>query len=225
MKRYRLLTTTFKGGDRGFESRPGRSPLGVLRCTLVGSLVAAALMACGPKEQASTPATTQPAPPSAAPIATTTTTATTMPPPPSAWRGARWGMTKAEVLTAFPSEAQRLAQPANFGPPVGGSTDLAIPTYDINGMTFRVLFGFEANGLSHIRLSAVKPGAATCSDLEKVLTEKHSAPSDRNTLQTNVKTEQVIWKQPEATITLGCTEAADLGFRSVTLDYTVPSKN
>jgi hypothetical protein len=224
MKRYRLLTTPSQGGHRGFESRPGRSPLGGLRFTLVGSLVAAALMACGPKEQASTPATTQPAPPSAAPIATTTTT-TTVPPPPSAWRGARWGMTKAEVLTAFPSEAQRLAQPANFGPPVGGSTDVAIPAYDINGMTFRVLFGFEANGLGHIRLSAVKPGAATCSDIEKVLTDKHSPPSDRNTLQTNVKTEQVIWKQPEATITLACTEAADLGYRSVTLDYTVPSKN
>ncbi len=134
-------------------------------------------------------------------------------------------MTQAEVLAAFPSEVQRLPQPANFGPPVGGSTDVAIPTYEINGMSFRVLFGFESTGLSRIRLSAVKAGASTCSDLEKVLTEKHSPPSDRNTLQTNVKTDQVLWNLPEATITLGCTEAADLGYRSVTLDYTVPSKN
>jgi hypothetical protein len=134
-------------------------------------------------------------------------------------------MTKGQVLAAFPGEAQRLAQPANFGPPAGGSTDVAIPAYDINGMTFRVLFGFESGALNRVHLSAVKAGASTCSDLEKLLTEKHSAPSDRNSTQTNLRSEQIVWKQPEQTMTLACAEAPDLGFRTVTLVYTVPSRD
>jgi hypothetical protein len=193
--------------------------------TLVSLVVPAFLAACGTKEQASPPATTQAGPPSAAPITTTTTTTTTVPSPPSVWRAARWGMTKGQVLAAFPREAQRLAQPANFGPPSGGSTDVAIPAYEINGMTFRVLFGFEPDVLNRVHLSAVKAGATTCSDLEKLLTEKYSAPSDRSNTQTNLRSEQIFWKQSEQTITLACTEAPDLGYRSVTLDYTVPSKD
>jgi hypothetical protein len=161
--------------------------------------------------------------PSATPIVSTTTT--TVPSPPPVWRVAHWGMTKGQVLAVFPGEAQRLAQPANFGPPTGGSTDVAIPAYELNGMTFRVLFGFDSDKLNRLRLSAVKAGVATCGDLEKLLTEKHSAPSDRNSTQTNLRSEQIVWKLPEQTMTLTCTEAPDLGYRTVTLDYTVPSKD
>jgi hypothetical protein len=196
------------------------------RCsTYVALIGAAVLAACGPKEQASPPASTQVAMPSAEPIASTTTTTTTLPSPPPVWRVARWNMTKGQVLAAFPGEAQRLPQPANFGPPTGGSTDVAIPAYDINGMTFRVLFGFDSDKLNRVRLSAVKAGVTTCSDLEKLLTEKHSAPSDRSNGQTNVRSEQIVWKLPGQTMSLACTEAPDLGFRSVTLDYTVSSKD
>lgn len=196
------------------------------RCaSYVGLVGAAVLAACGPKEQASPPASTQLAMPSAAPIATTTTTTSTVPSPPPVWRVAHWGMTKGQVLAAFPGEAQRLGQPANFGPPAGGSTDLAIPAYEINGMTFRVLFGFDSDKLSRVRLSAVKPGVATCSDLEKLLTEQHSPPTDRSSAQTNVRSEQIVWKLPGQTMTLACTEAPDLGYRSVTLDYAVPGKD
>jgi hypothetical protein len=134
-------------------------------------------------------------------------------------------MTKGQVLAAFPGEAQRLPQPANFGPPTGGSTDVAIPAYEINGMAFRVLFGFDSDKLNRVRLSAVKAGAATCGDLEKLLTEKHAAPSDRSSAQTNLRSEQIVWKLPEQTMTLACTEAPDLGYRTVTLDYTVPTKD
>ena len=81
-----------------------------------GSLVVPALLAaCGTKEQAPPPVTIQKAPPSTVPATTTTTT--TIPSPPPVWRSARWGMTKDEVIAAFPGEAQRLAQPADFGPP------------------------------------------------------------------------------------------------------------
>jgi hypothetical protein len=188
-----------------------------------GSLMAAAVLAaCATKEQASPPST-QEARSSAAPTTTTTTT-TTVPSPPPVWRSARWGMTKDEVLAAFPGEAQRLATPADFGPQVGGSTDIAIPAYEIDGLKFRVLFGFESDALNRVHLSAVKAGVTTCSDLEKLLTEKHSAPSDRSTTQTTVRGEQIVWKRPEQTITLACAEAPSLGYRTVTLDYTTANK-
>jgi hypothetical protein len=192
---------------------------------VLGSLVLpAALAACGTKDQASPPVGTPPASPSAAPTATITTTTTT-PSPPPVWRAARWGMTKAEVLAAFPGEAQRLARPADFVPRTEGSTDVAIPTYEIDGMKFQVLFGFESDALNRVHLSAVKAGDTMCSDLEKLLTEKHSAPSDRSSTQTTLRGEQIVWKRPEQTITLACTEARSLGYRTVTLDYTAPSKS
>jgi hypothetical protein len=188
---------------------------------VMGCLVASALLtACGTREQASPPPATQQAAPSAA--TTTTTTTTTVPAPPLVWRAARWGMTKAEVLAAFPGEAQRLARSADFVPRTEGSTDIAIPTYEIDGMKFQVLFGFESDALNRIHLSAIKAGDTTCGDLEKLLTEKHAAPSDRSTTQTTLRGEQVVWKQPEQTITLACTEARSLGYRTVTLDYRSP---
>jgi hypothetical protein len=133
-------------------------------------------------------------------------------------------MTKDEVLAAFPGEAQRLATPTDLGPPAGGSADVAIPALDIDGMTFRVLFGFESDALNRVHLSALKPADTTCGDLEKLLTERHSPPSDRSSTQTTVRGEQIVWKRPEQTITLACAEALSLGYRTVTLDYTAPSK-
>jgi hypothetical protein len=191
------------------------------RLALAALMVPALLAACRPKEQAPPPATTQP-PPSAP--TTTTTTTTTIPSPPPVWRAASWGMTKDAVLKAFPGEAQKLAQPADFGPQSPGTTDVAIPAYEANGASFRVLFGFEGDALHRIQLSGIKPADTVCGDLEKQLTETHSAPSDRNTTQTNLKTNVIVWKRPDQTITLVCTEALRLGYRTVTLDYSVPAK-
>ena len=188
-----------------------------------GSLVVPVLLAaCGTKEQAPPPVTVQQAPPSTVPATTTTTT---VPSPPPVWRSAHWGMTKDEVLAAFPGEAQRLPQPADLGAPGAGSTDVAIPAHEIDGMKFRILFGFESDALNRVHLSAVKAADTTCGDLEKLLTEKYSAPSDRSHTQTNLRAEQIVWKGPEQTITLTCAEAPGLGYHSVMLDYTAPSKN
>jgi hypothetical protein len=193
------------------------------RSVALGSLVVPVLLsACGTKEQAPPPVTIQQAPPSTVPATTTTTT---VPSPPPVWRSARWGMTKDEVLAAFPGEAQRLAQPADLGAPGTGSTDVAIPASEIDGMNFRVLFGFESDALNRVHLSVVKAVDTTCGDLEKLLTEKYSAPSDRSHTQTNLRAEQIVWKRPEQAITLTCAEAPGLGYHSVMLDYTAPSKN
>jgi hypothetical protein len=186
----------------------------------LGGLALAALFAACTKQQPSPPPSTQAALPSVAP-ATTTTTTTMVPSPPPVWRTARWGMKKADVLAAFPGEAQRLPQPIDF-PQQSGSTDVSIPAYETAGVKFRVLFGFESDTLNRVHLSAIKPAEATCGDLEKLVTDTHSAPSDRSTTQTNLRTEQIVWKQPDQTITLVCSEAPGLGYRSVSLDYTVP---
>lgn len=190
-----------------------RLALGVL-------ILPAVLAACRAKEQAPPPATTLPPPPSTA--AVTTTTTSTIPSPPPVWGAAHWGMTKAEVLAAFPGQAQQLPQPVTFGPQTPGASDVAIPAYDVEGAKFRVLFGFEGDALNRVFLSALKAAESTCGDLEKQLTDKYSAPADRSTAQTNVRLEQIVWKRPEQTITLACSEAPGLGYRSVTLDHTTP---
>ena len=183
-------------------------------------VTAAALSACGPKEQAGT----QQAPPStvAAVTTSTTTTTTTMPAPPLVWRSARWGMKKAELLAAFPGEAQKLATPADFGQPRPGPTDIAIPAYEADGSTFRVLFGFGPDGLGRIQLGAVKPSAVACEDLEKRLTEEHAKPTANNAIETSLRGREIVWTLPAETITLSCLEKPSLGFRTVTLEYTPP---
>ena len=141
-----------------------RLALGVL-------ILPAVLAACRAKEQAPPPATTLPPPPSTA--AVTTTTTSTIPSPPPVWGAAHWGMTKAEVLAAFPGQAQPLPQPVTFGPQTPGASDVAIPAYDIEGAKFRVLFGFEGDALNRVYLSALKAAESTCGDLEKQLTDKY----------------------------------------------------
>lgn len=132
-------------------------------------------------------------------------------------------MTKDEALAAFPGEAQRLGKPADFGPPTPGSSDVAIPDYEVDGVKFRVLFGFDSNALNRIHLSAVKPGDSTCGDAEKSVTAKHSEPAARNNTGTSLRGEEIVWKRPDQTITLLCAGVPSLGFRSVTLIYTPPS--
>ena len=189
-----------------------RLALGVLILTAV-------LAACRAKEQAPPP-TTLPPPPSTA--AVTTTTTSTIPSPPPVWGAAHWGMTKAQVLAAFPGQAQPLTPPVQFGPQVPGASDVAIAEHEMDGHKFRVLFGFEGDALNRVYLSAIKPAEGTCGDLEKSLTDRNGAPADRSTTQTNVRLEQTVWRRPEQTITLGCSEMAGLGYRSVTLDHTTP---
>jgi len=188
------------------------------RALLGLAIVTGALSACRAKDQG----TTQQAPPSTVPAATTstTTTTTTMPPPPPAWRSAVWGMKKPELLAAFPGEAQKLATPADFGQPRPGPTDVAIPAYEADGVTFRVLFGFGPDGLGRIQLTAQKPSSVTCEDVEKRLTQELSKPTSRNAIETSIRGQEIAWTTPRETITLSCLEKPSLGFRTVTLDYT-----
>ena len=132
-------------------------------------------------------------------------------------------MKKAELLAAFPGEAQKLAAPADFGQPRSGPSDIAIPAYEADGATFRVLFGFGPDGLGRIQLGAGKPSAATCEDVEKRLTDEHSKPASNNAIETSMRGREIVWTLPAETITLSCLEKPSLGFRTVTLDYTASS--
>jgi hypothetical protein len=190
------------------------------RLVVVGCFaVAAGLASCKGKE-APPAARATVAPPSAAPTTTLPpTTTTTLPPP--VWRSVRWDMTKPEVIAAFPGEAQQLANPAEFGQGTA-SSDVAIPAYELEGVKFRVLFGFEAQGLNRIHLSAGKADDATCGLIETALTEKHGAPAQRESTGTTLRGKQMTWKLPDQTIVLACAGNPALGFQSVTVDYLTP---
>jgi hypothetical protein len=138
-------------------------------------------------------------------------------------------MTRAEVLAAFPGEAQRLATPAAFAQPQpgsstpAGSSDLAIPAYEFEGTKVRVLFGFEADALNRIHLSAARASETTCVDLEQRLTAEHSAPAQRGATGGSLKGEEIVWRRPDQTIVLSCAGVARLGFQTVSLDYLRPA--
>ena len=185
----------------------------------LAALLVVLLPACKGKEQAA-PAETQPPATSAAP---TTTTTTTLPPPPKVWRAAHWGMTKDELLAAFPGEAQRLPKPARFAAQEAATSDVAIPSFDADSVTWRALFGFEPGTLDRIRLDAAKPGPGTCEDVEKALTARHGPPAERHATGTSLRGEEITWKLPDQAITLSCTGVASLGFLTVSIDYRPPA--
>lgn len=184
--------------------------------------------ACGKKKEEAPPVTQAPAT-----VATTTTTLppptpTPVPTPPPVWREARWGMKKAEVLALFPKEARKLPAAVPFAQPQPGSilapasSDVTIPSYEADGAAFKVLFGFTADALDRVHLSALKPTAGTCEDQQKALTTRHGEPAQRTQTGSSLKGEEVVWKLADQTIVLGCAGVASLGFVTVTLDHLKP---
>jgi hypothetical protein len=194
-------------------------------------LVAASFLPAACTKKAEPPPVAQQAPATTAPAPTTLPASPSpvpSPTPPAVWREARWGMTRAQVMAAFPREAQR-GKPAGFAQPQhdsmlpAGVSDLSIPAYEADGATFCVLFGFEKNALNRVHLTALKPGPATCSDLEKALSERYSAPDQRRATGASLKGEEVVWRRPDQTVVLGCAGVASLGFVTVTLDHLAPA--
>jgi hypothetical protein len=199
-----------------------------MRRTAAAGLLAAALAAGCKKQQAPSPTPTPVAVPTEAP--TTTLPAPTAPPtPPLVWRTVRWGMSTKDVLAALPGEAQRLPRALDFAQPQPGATvtagksDVGIPSYEADGTAFRVLFGFEADALNRIHLSASKPTAVTCEDQEKALTQKYGKPAQRNRTGTSLRGDEIVWKASDATVYLSCAGVASLGFMTVSEDYMPPT--
>jgi hypothetical protein len=199
----------------------------VARWGIVMAVLATASAGCKSKQQPVAQAT--PPPTTVAPTTTTLPPPTTMATPPPVWRAARWGMTRQDVLAAFPGEAQKLATAANFAQPqpgsslAGGTSDVGIPAYDLEGTRFRVLFGFDADALSRIHLNAAKAGAATCEDVEKGLTTQHGKPAQREKTGGSLKGDEITWKLADQTVVLSCAGVASLGFQTVSLDFLAPA--
>jgi hypothetical protein len=72
------------------------------------------------------------------------------PAPGSAWRGARWGMSVAEVLAAFPGEATRLDPEEKLSD--GRVVAVGIERHVLAGQAFRVRFVFAAGKLELVSL-------------------------------------------------------------------------
>ena len=186
----------------------------------VGCLaVAVGLVSCKSKEPPPPPPPT--AAPQTAPPATTLPPPTTTTLPPPIWRTVRWGMTKKDVMAAFPGEAQQLPAPVEFAEGTA-KTDVVIPAYDLEGVKFRVHFGFDAERLNRIHLAAGKADSDTCSLIEKALTDKHGAPGPKESTGTSLRGEQLTWKLSDQTIVLSCAGKPELGFQSVKVDYRTP---
>lgn len=177
-----------------------------------------------------------PPPPSSTVVATPPPTTTTLAPtptpeptPPPVWREARWGMTPAEVLAAFGGEAKKLAKPDRFAEPQHGSSlpagtaEIAIPSYEADGATFKVLFGFDKNALARIHLTAHKPIAGTCGFVEGALSERLAATPQRKATGSSLRGEEITWRRPDQTVVLSCAGVASLGFLTVSLDYLSPA--
>jgi hypothetical protein len=179
----------------------------------------------------------EPPPPPSTTVATTLPPTTTTlaatptpePTPPPVWREARWGMTPAEVLAAFKGEAKKLPQPDRFAEPQhasslrAGTSEIAIPSYEADVATFKVLFGFDKNALDRIHLSAQKPIAGTCGFVESAVSERLAATPVRKATGSSLRGEEITWKRPDQTAVLSCAGVASLGFLTVSLDYLSPT--
>ena len=166
------------------------------------------------------------------PPTTTTTLApapTPVPTPPPVWREARWGMTPAEVLAAFKGEAKKLPQPDRFAEPQHGSSlpagtsEIGIPSYEADGATFKVLFGFDKNALDRIHLTAHKPIAGTCGSVEGAVSARLAATPVRKATGSSLRGEEITWRRPDQTVVLSCAGVASLGFLTVSVDYLPPA--
>ena len=194
-----------------------------------GIVMAAFVAAAGCKSRQQPVAQATPPPTTVPPTTTTLPPPTTMATPPPVWRAARWGMTRKDVLAAFPGEAATLATAASFAQPqpgsslVGGTSDVGIPAFEMEGTRFRVLFGFDGDALNRVHLAAAKAGAATCEDVEKGMTAQHGKAAQRERTGGSLKGDEITWKLPDQTIVLSCAGVASLGFQTVTLDFLEPA--
>lgn len=84
--------------------------------------------------------------------------------PAAAWRAARWGMTEAQVLQAFPGQAKRLAQPQKLAD--GKVVAVELQPVAVGPLTFRAHFLFEEGKLALVSLKSLPGTLAEGSDYE-----------------------------------------------------------
>jgi hypothetical protein len=126
------------------------------------------------------------------------------------WSQARWGMTQAQILNAFPGEAKILTDnPSTRQYGSRGLATVGISHADIRGVPVRMLFLFDRSGeLDGIRMPAT-PASASGKEhdaMEKALTRVYGAPSLRAAQSSAEGAAQkglvAVWLMPTSVIQL-----------------------
>jgi hypothetical protein len=128
-------------------------------CLLLSGAAPAAAPAPGATSAATTPASPVPATP-----ASPSMLSARLLDPSAAWRGARWGMTVAEVLQAFPNEAIRLEPAERLAD--GKVIAAGIESHAIGELSFRVRFLFEGGRLALVSLKNLPSRLAVGGDYD-----------------------------------------------------------
>jgi glucose/arabinose dehydrogenase len=155
------------------------------RAALLDALVAcAAAAALSGSARAASPTPAAPAPAAAA-----------AKPDAGDWRGARWGMTEEEVLTAFPGEARRLEKPEKL--PDGNTVSIGIDEHAVGATKLRVRFVFDPAG--RLALVSLRTDPKTYAEpaafdaTRKALTAEHGQPGASSSDDNFVDLRQVSW--------------------------------
>jgi hypothetical protein len=118
------------------------------------------------------------------------------PTPTPGWRMARFGMSPAQVLAAFPGEAIRIDPEVKLAD--GNVIPIGIDGYEFEGLSFDVRFVFSQNRLVLVSLKAGRKGfvdAAAYSRLQDVLSKRWGAPLEEASDSNFVDMRQTRWKR------------------------------
>jgi hypothetical protein len=132
---------------------------------------------------------------------------------PGGWTKAKWGMTDAQILAAFPGQAVRL------DPPDAGA-HIAIKAFDLAGSPFYVRFLTDPeSGLNRVVVHAPHLSSERLDllfqNLQNMLVEKYGRPWK----SAEFGESELQWSFPSTTITLGRTKVTGFGTQFLTLIY------
>lgn len=117
-----------------------------------------------------------------------------LPAPGAAWRAARWGMSPAEVVAAFPGEAFLQEPPVNL--PDGNVVGAGINGHSWEGLTVNVRFVFTGGKLSLVSLRTEQTryvDAAAYDKVRKALVARWGEPLEATSDDNFIDMRQTRW--------------------------------
>ncbi len=139
------------------------------------------------------------------------------------WRGAKFGMTEAELIKAFPGEIQTLSKVETFDH--GKFAKLGIPSIRIGNYTYEARFIMD-KGSNTLTMINIYSDGGECSsmydDLRNKLEAKYGTPSivkEGPSGIRNVISKRTIWMVPNVSIQLGYFHDFSLNFQRTNVSY------